>query len=245
MYDFDPRPRHRDKRRVALDKIKLERATQARVKMDPNRITFLLALLEGGKDFDDLPELYFDGQYYWPGDGFHRLHAYLKKGRALIDAWVREGSERDAMIHACGANDAHGMPRSRKDVQRAIKLLLEDSELKLLSDRRLAELARCTDKTVAAVRKEQGDDGKRTYTDRWGNVSEMDTGNIGPRKGGDVPDFTEHLVTVKDHFESACHEAKSEAHLKQLQDALAQFVAWMDKARKRLEKEAAKRSAGS
>jgi len=140
------------------------------------------------------------------------------------------------MIHACGANAQHGMPRTRKDLQRAIKLLLDDPELKLLSDRRLAALANCTDKTVAAVRKEHGDDGKRTYTDRWGNVSEMDTQNIGPHKGGDVPAFAEHLVTLKDHFESACKKAESFGELKQLQDALAELVKMIDKARKRLEK---------
>jgi hypothetical protein len=245
MHNFDPRQRPRDKRRVALDRVKLDRATQARCRMSSEQVAFLLGILESGKEFVDMPELYFDGLHYWPGDGFHRLHAYQKKGRVLIDAWVRDGSERDAMIHACGANDEHGLRRNRKDIQRAIKLLLDDPELKTLSDRRLAVLAKCTDKTVAAVRKEVGDDGKRTYTDRWGNVSEMDTQNIGPAKGGDVPDFTEHLVHLKSHFESACKKVESEGHLKQLQGALAELVLMIDKARKRLEKTAAKRNAVS
>jgi hypothetical protein len=236
MRDLDPRNLPKEKKRVALEKVKLARATQARTKMKPHRVDLLLAILEAGNDFNDLVELYFDGWYYWPGDGFHRLHAYHKKGRVLIDAWVRSGTERDAMIHACGANDDHGDPRSRKDVQRAIGLLLADPDLKLLSDRRLATLARCTDKTVAAVRSQLGDDGKRIYTDKWGNVSEMDTSNIGAKKQDNVPCYTEHLVLAKSNFESACAKAKSIGHLDQLQDHLTEMVAMLDKARKRFEK---------
>jgi hypothetical protein len=240
MYDPDPRNRPKEKRRVALDKIKLERATQARCKMEPHRVAYLLAVLESGKDIDDMPELYFDGWYYWPGDGFHRLHAYQKKGRTLIDAWVREGVERDAMIHALGANDAHGLPRNRKDIQRSIKLALADPELKLFSDRRLAALVRCSDKTVAAVRKQKGDDGKRVYTDKWGNISEMDTKNIGPSKGGDVPNLNEDAVLAKSKFANACSKVETFSHLEQLQGYFNEMAEMLAKARKRLEKAAGK-----
>jgi hypothetical protein len=96
-----------------------------------------------------------------------------------VKALVREGTHREAMIHAAGANDAHGLPRSRKDLRRAISLLLDDDDLARLSDRTLAALAHCSDKTVAAVKRELGlDSGTRTYTDKHGNVGEMDVSKL-------------------------------------------------------------------
>ena len=80
------------------------------------------------------------------------MEAYQQAGRDKIRALVREGSERDAMIHAAGANTKHGLRRSREDTHRCIRLLLEDKQLAGLSDRTLAKLVDCDGKTVAVVR---------------------------------------------------------------------------------------------
>ena len=96
-----------------------------------------------------------------------------------IKALVREGTHREAMIHAAGANDVHGLPRSRKDLRRAISLLLDDDDLARLSDRTLAALAHCSDKTVAAVKRELGlENSTRTCTDKHGNIGEMNVSGI-------------------------------------------------------------------
>jgi hypothetical protein len=79
------------------------------------------------------------------------------------------------MVHAAGANSEHGLPRTRKDVRRAVTALLRDEQIGAKSDRTIAFLARTTNKTVGAVRKELGLDGDtRVYTDKHGNEVEMD-----------------------------------------------------------------------
>jgi hypothetical protein len=179
----DPRGRPAKRVQVPLEKVEVVRSTQARVRMSPEREQELLEVLGAGRQFTDDPELYFDGDRYWVGDGFHRLGAYGKAGRLKVWAYVREGTLRDALIHAAGANAEHGLPRTRRDLRRALSLLLSDDDLRPLSDRTLAALAHTTDKTVAAVRRDLGvGGGTRVRTDRHGNTSEMDVSNIGPRR---------------------------------------------------------------
>lgn len=179
----DPRNKPAEEKIILLAKVKIESSTQGRVRMNPERVQDLSEVLKQGRDFKEPVEVYDDGFVYWVGDGFHRLAAYEQEGRMKIKALVREGTHRDALIHAAGANDTHGMPRTGKDVRHAICLLLDEEDLAKLSDRSLAALAHCSDKTVASVRKEFGkESGKRTYTDKHGNVSEMNVSELQKRR---------------------------------------------------------------
>jgi hypothetical protein len=158
---------------VPLEKIEINRSTQARGRENADWVRRLVEVLDGGGKFADDPELYFDGDRYWVGDGFHRLHAYKNVVREKVWAIVREGTLQDAMLHAAGANDKHGLPRSRQDIRRAISLVLK--ALPKLSDRSVGRIVRCDGKTVADVRDQLGmKTGKREYTDRYGNVTQMD-----------------------------------------------------------------------
>jgi hypothetical protein len=95
---------------------------------------------------------------------------------------LREGSERDAVIHAVGANTKHGLRRSREATHRCIRLLLEDKQLASLSDRTLAKLSDCDAKTVAAVRERLGlTSNSRTYTDKYGNETVMNVTGLTSR----------------------------------------------------------------
>jgi hypothetical protein len=183
----DPRNRPAERKQVLLAKVEIDRSTQARVRLNPQHVDALADVLGQGKEFKENIEVYFDGWKYWLGDGFHRAKAYEKAGRVRVWALVREGTHRDALVHAAGANDAHGLPRTRKDVRRAILLLLDDEEYAKLSDRAIAKIVRCSDKTVGAVKLELGKDSDtRRYTDKYGNVTEMDvTGQR--RRGGALP----------------------------------------------------------
>src|SRR5262245_27087561 len=123
---YDPRNRPAERKMISLARVQIDRSTQARMKKDPNHVQLLVEVLESGKEFKDDPEVYFDGKDYWIGDGFHRLEAYARVGRERVYVLVREGGRHDAILHAVGANAEHGMPRTRKDVRRAIRLALED-----------------------------------------------------------------------------------------------------------------------
>jgi hypothetical protein len=119
-------------------------------------------------------------------------------------ALVREGGWLAAMIHAAGSNEDHGKRRTRDDLHRAISLLLEDGGIRKLSNRQIAKLARCDDKTVAAMRAKQDLDGDtRVYTDKHGNVTEMNVSRLRRRgepltAGGPVNAFHDLPADAKD-----------------------------------------------
>jgi len=58
----------------------------------------------------------------------HRTRAAILNGAETIGADVRDGGLRDAIEYALGANATHGQRRARKDVRRAIEIVLRDDE---------------------------------------------------------------------------------------------------------------------
>jgi hypothetical protein len=158
---------------VPLDKIEIDRSTQARLRINKDNVQRLVDVLDSGGKFSDDVELYLDDAgAFWVGDGFHRLEAYEIKQTEKIWARVRPGTHEDALAHAVGANDTHGLPRSRQDVRRAIKLALE--QWPTWNDRSIGRIVHCDGKTVGSVRKDLGlTSSERTYTDRYGNEIEM------------------------------------------------------------------------
>ncbi|NEV64141.1 ParB/RepB/Spo0J family partition protein [Thiorhodococcus minor] len=98
--------------------------------------------------------VYSDSRTRWVADGFHRIAAAELAGLYAVPAIMHEGTRRDALLHAVGANRAHGLRRTNADKRRAVETLLRDEEWSRWSDRRIAEQVGVSDKTVAAVRRE-------------------------------------------------------------------------------------------
>lgn len=130
----------------------------------------------------------------WLWDGNHTLEARLKAGFEDMDVLVEPGTLRDAILLAAGANHDHGQPRSDKDKRKAILTLLRDSEWGQWSDREIARRTRTDRRLVSQLRASVASPdlaGKRTYTDKHGNTSEMNVGKIGKGKAkGPKPDDT-------------------------------------------------------
>jgi uncharacterized protein YerC len=82
--------------------------------------------------------VYFDGAAYWLADGFHRVMAVELIGGHEIDAEVRQGTRRDAILFSVGANAQHGYRRSNDDKRRVVRMLLDDPEWAAWSDREIA-----------------------------------------------------------------------------------------------------------
>lgn len=82
----------------------------------------------------------------WLADGFHRVSAYRFLGLATIEADVREGNRRDAMVYAATANVTNGKPMSRREKQEAGKRLLEMTNW---SQHRIAKELAVTQQTVS------------------------------------------------------------------------------------------------
>lgn len=98
--------------------------------------------------------VYFDGNDYWLGDGYHRIAAARKVKRETIRAEVREGTARDAILCGIGANANHGLRRSHADKRKAVVRLLSDPEWARWSDRKIAQFAKVDHKTVGKIRRE-------------------------------------------------------------------------------------------
>jgi hypothetical protein len=142
---------------LRLDSIDPEPARQARVQTDDEAVErYALALLQG----ESLPDVvvYHEkgADKFWLGDGEHRRLAYLKEGRSEIPAEVREGTRRDAFLHAAGANYAHGLPLKRADKRKIVTTLLLDEEWRGWSDKAISRQCRnsVSDHFVGNLRRE-------------------------------------------------------------------------------------------
>lgn len=98
--------------------------------------------------------VFFDGEHHWLGDGFHRCEAASRAGLLTVPCEVRDGERRDAVLFACGANDQHGLRRSRDDVRRSIEILLRDEEWGKWSNAEIARRVGCSDMTVGKLRRD-------------------------------------------------------------------------------------------
>lgn len=106
-----------------------------------------------GVQFDPI-DVFFDGVTYWLADGFHRFYGAREAKLKCINATVHNGSQRDAILFACGANAAHGMRRTNADKRCAVLALLNDEEWVKWSDGEIADRAAVSQPFVSGVRKE-------------------------------------------------------------------------------------------
>jgi hypothetical protein len=134
-----------------LAKVRLDGGTQSRVAMDQTVVDDYAQALLDGATFPPVVT-FFDGEAYWLADGFHRHAAHVAAGLETIEADVREGTRRDAVLFAAGANAWHGLRRSNEDKQNAVLMLLRDAEWRKWSDREIGKRAAVDHKTVARVR---------------------------------------------------------------------------------------------
>lgn len=139
-------------RELGIDDIRIDGGTQPRVHLNESAVAeYAEALTDGVK----LPEVavYFDGSEYWLADGFHRYFAHKKIGALTINAEIRDGSRRDAVLHSVGANSAHGLRRTNDDKRRAVETLVSDDEWGKWSDRDISRACGVSVSFVGAVRR--------------------------------------------------------------------------------------------
>ena len=96
--------------------------------------------------------VFHDGQTHWLADGRHRLKARESLGYADIEVEVQTGTERDAQLHAFGANVCHGLVSTTCDRKRVAERLLQDDEWKEFPNRKLGELCGLSHTTIGKMR---------------------------------------------------------------------------------------------
>ncbi|MBA2278310.1 MAG: ParB N-terminal domain-containing protein [Chloroflexia bacterium] len=196
---------------IMISEIQTDERCQPRVTLDPELIDDYANAMTDGARFPPLT-VYSDGGGYYLADGFHRLYAAKKTGLTTIDCEVRPGDIRAAMLHAVGANSAHGLRRSNLDKRKAVETLLTDDEWRQWSDREIARRCAVDNSFVSRMRaslltnNSDADSPERTYTDRWGNMSTMQTGTIGRRTGVSVDRDTGEIMDDGDDPEVASEE---------------------------------------
>ena len=138
--------------KLHLDEIRTDGGTQPRDKIDDEVVQRYVEALKAKATFPPIV-VYYDGEDYWLADGFHRLKAYRELKRQKVAVEIHQGSRREAILHAVGANAEHGLPRTREDVRRAIDTLLRDPEWSQWSDREIARWCKVHHSTVSARRR--------------------------------------------------------------------------------------------
>lgn len=140
---------------LKLSDIIIDADLQAREKLSDDAIAeYYDVIREGGK----LPpiKVFFDGTRYFLADGNHRYFAHRTAGLATIEADIVQGTRRDAMKYAMGANNDHGLRRTIADKRKAVGMAFDDIEMAELSDREIAKLCNVSHVFVAKLRKETG-----------------------------------------------------------------------------------------
>lgn len=137
---------------VLLSEIRTDGGTQARVGMDASIVAEYAAAIQDGAKFPPVI-LFQEGDAYWIGDGYHRIHAALRVPEKLdIEATTHPGTRRDAILYAVEANLRHGMRPSTTDRHQSVRMLLEDEEWRKWSDREIARRCGVSPTTVGTAR---------------------------------------------------------------------------------------------
>jgi len=178
---------------LELEKVRLDGGTQPRAQLDMLVISEYAQAMADGAVFPPVV-VFYDGTDHWLADGFHRVHAARMAGCFGVAVDVRQGTRRDAVLHACGANSSHGLRRTGADKRRVVELMLSDPEWAKWSDREIARRCQVTHPFVSNLREEMGlsagsplsgngyQMGER-LVNRNGRTYKMQTGEIGKGTG--------------------------------------------------------------
>jgi hypothetical protein len=128
---------------------------QPRVALDEKTVARYAELMKEGATFPPLT-IYDDGATRWLADGFHRAAAAERAELQIFMCEVREGSRRDALLFAIGANARHGLPLSLADRLRIAEMLLRDPAWSQWSDREIARRTGTSHTTVNKLRRRVG-----------------------------------------------------------------------------------------
>jgi phage N-6-adenine-methyltransferase len=166
---------------MLISDIRTDGGTQSRDSLDAATAEEYANAMTNGAAFPAVV-VFYDGQAYWLADGFHRVAAAKQAGLTQIDADIRQGSRRDAILLSVGANSSHGLRRTNTDKRRAVMTLLSDEEWSKWANVEIARRCAVSEGLVRIVRDAIFVNTKmptdRTV-ERGGKVYQQNTANIG------------------------------------------------------------------
>jgi len=170
---------------IELARIRTDGGTQSRVELNLFTVDEYAKAMAEGVIFPP-PVVFYDGEYFWLADGFHRIAGSKQAEKETVDVEVIEGTRRDAVLYSVGSNASHGLRRTNEDKRKAVRTLLYDDEWAQWSDREIARRCGVSNFTVSKMRQEMQESSlldsnseERSYTTKHGTISTMNTGRIG------------------------------------------------------------------
>ena len=183
---------------INIKTIRIDGGTQSRVEINNEIVTDYAEAIKAGAEFPAVV-VFNDGVDNWLADGFHRFHAHAQAGKVSIAATVRTGTARDAVLYSLGANGTHGLNRTNADKRKAVQTMLADAEWAKWSNVAIANACLVSEGFVRSLRiNEVTTPKERTFTNKHGTTSTMQTANIGKVAAPEAapvvdatPDYTE------------------------------------------------------
>ena len=109
---------------VKISDIAVTTETQVREKICQKTVDEYAQAMQDGTNFPPI-ELIDEGLFYFIADGHHRYEAAKKLGQESIEANVKQGNLRDALLIGLSENNKHGLRLSIGDRRRMVSILLE------------------------------------------------------------------------------------------------------------------------
>jgi len=186
-----------DRRLMQLDLSQLhtDGGTQPRVAINNQTVTEYADALKEGAKFPPVVAFH-DGATYWLADGFHRYHAHKQAVLDKIEADVRQGALREAILYSVGANTEHGLRRTNADKRKAVMTMLTSETVarndgaESWSDNEIARTCKVSQPFVAKMRsfaagaltsnvRSEKRSKSRAYNTKHGTKAVMNTAKIG------------------------------------------------------------------
>lgn len=172
---------------IPLSSITKDSALQMRVAVNEAAVTDYADVIRSTPVGEPVPLppiiVFREGKKLWLADGFHRHEGHVRAGATEIQADVRDGTKRDAILFSVGANAHHGLRRTNDDKRKAVGVLLADPEWAKWSDREIARRAGVSNQFVSTMRGEASVNGGQMATERTvernGQTYQQNTANIG------------------------------------------------------------------
>ena len=143
-----------DSRAIAIAELEMDTRCQARAEIQPDVVNDYAALYKAEAELPPIEVFEVSGKAYVV-DGFHRVPAAAKAGRAFLRCvTVGKGTIDEAAWYATGVNQGHGIRRTNADKRRAIRLALESPIGQEQSNRTIAEHVGVHHELVGKVRSE-------------------------------------------------------------------------------------------
>jgi len=168
--------------KVSINKINLKADTQSRVEINKDTVNDFADDIKRGDKFPPIILFKNNKNELFVGDGWHRINAYIQAGIKEIDADVRKGSQRDAVLYSVGANATHGLRRTNADKRKAVITLLDDPEWCQWSNIQIAKQCGVSDHFVGVIRKESTPIKSKSNIRKGADGRSINTKNIGTRK---------------------------------------------------------------